>query len=400
MLPQFVNIPTDLSSSPQDFLEKASALLDGHFRTADQARCERIQQQIIDLKTTPAPPSAPRSAPPVLIPSVVAKLAEALRGPLAIDLINRIGRVSNREMWRDVLIQLVTKIATKMESWVFDVDQRWLGIQLGKQAMSAGRNMWTLDRAGLIRYLHTGKRDEAKVGRPKMRIDLQPLIAELWESCANVTKEKTTQDKYFVTLGNDPGSPLDTNVHAVYSGTGKYADASMRTLYKFAIKRSGYTTVLARSLTASALTTLDYLVRNGEATRSELGEGAGMSPGAAAGGTRVLEQLCLVSVEWDGPGTAKIYILHPDWESRLQAIIPHMTSYGAGIRLRIRTFDDRIAFIDWKLKVEKSLPTIRELSDRKRKLERERRMWRAKGNQIGAFGRYVEMTPPWQGVGQ
>jgi DNA-binding PadR family transcriptional regulator len=229
-----------------------------------------------------------------------------------------------------------------------------------------------------------------------MRVDLQPLIAELWESCANVTKYITTPDKDFVTFRNDP----PTNVHAVYAGSGKYADASMRTLYKFAIKRSGYTTVLARSLTASALTTLDYLGRNGEATRAELVAGAGMSPGAAAGGTRVLEQLGLVSVEWDGPGTAKIYILHPDWESRLQAIIPHMTSYGAGIRLRIRTFDDRIEFVNWKLRIEKSLPAIRELNERKRKLERERRKWRAYGNQIGAFGRYVETTPPWQGVGQ
>jgi hypothetical protein len=372
----------------QDVLAEATRLVDENFRTADQAKHELLQQQIIVLKTTPTPPSAPRSAPPALTPSVVAKLGETLRGPVATELLEGVAR--NREMYRNVLIQLVTVLAPEKGSWVFDADQRWLGEKLGKSGMSAGRNMWALDKAGFVRYSHTGKTEEpAKAGHPKMQIDLQPLIAKLWESSLNVTNKP--HEDMFVTFRNDPS----VDVYATYSGGGKFADASMRTPYKCAVARTGYPTVLARSMTASALTTLDYLVRNGEATRAELVEGAGMSPGAAAGGTRCLAQLGIVFVEWDGPGTPKVYRLRPDWEAHLRHVIPHMTSYGAHIRLVIRTYDERIEFIDWKLKMEKSQTVAHDLREHKRRLARARQKWCTYGNKIGAYGRYVEKTPPW-----
>lgn len=351
----------------------------------------RLENGHVILKTTPIPEPTKHTVPPVLTPTVVEKLGIVLRGPAATKLLDRLPHARNREMYRDVLIQLVTVIAPAQGGWVFDLDQRWLGEKLGKSGMSAGRNLWALDNAGLIRYLHTGKSDETKGGHPKMRVDLQPLIVELWESCVNVTNIQKPYDPEFVTFRNDP----PTNVYATYSGAGKYADASMRTLYKFAVARTGHPTVLARSLTASALTTLDYLARHGEATRAELVDGAGMSPGAASGGTRCLEQLGLVSVEWDGPGTPKVYVLRPDWEAHLRTMIPHMASYGAHIRLVIRTYDERIEFIDWKLKCSPSPVVADDLREHKKKLETARKKWCVYGNKIGAYGRYVEANPPW-----
>lgn len=375
--------------SDQDFLAGVEALLDGNFRTYEQARAELIRQQIIVLKTTPTPEPKPQPKPPVLTPSVVATLAEALRGPLAMELINRLGRVRDREGWRNFLIQLVTKIAPSQGKWVFDAGQDWLGEQVGISGVAARKKLYTMDQAGLVRYLHTGKVDSGKTGRSMMRVDLQPMIAELWESCAKL-ENVVNQEREFSNFNDDP----PTNVHAVYSGTGKYADASMRALYKYAVQRMDYPTVLARSLTASALTTLDFLARNGEATRAELVDGTGMSAGAAAGGTRVLEQLDLVSVEWEGPGTPKIYVLRPDWEARLQYLVPFMSSYGARIRLIIRNYDRWIKAIDRTLLTVESLRLRNELNQRKRQLEAARRKWRAHGNQIGAFGRYVEVEPP------
>jgi hypothetical protein len=342
----------------------------------------------IVLKTTPTPTPAIRPAPPVLTPTVVAKLAVALRGSAAIKLLERVSRSRNREMYRDVLLQLVTIIAPAKGSWVFDADQRWLGEHLKKSGMSAGRNMWALEKAGLIRYLHSGKPSVDIGGRPQMRVDLQPLIVELWESCVGVTNSELGM---FVTPRNDP--PVD--VYATYSGAGKYADASMRTPYKYAVARTGRPTVLVRSMTASTLTTLDYLVRNRAATRAELVEGAGMSPGAAAGGTRVVEQLDLVKVEWEGPGTPKIYVLRPDWEARLRSMIPHMASYGAHIRLVIRTYDERIEFIDWQLRKPMAPAAADDLKEHKKKLEMARKKWCIYGSKVGAYGRYVEATPPW-----
>lgn len=382
-----------VGSTTRDLLAEAVELLDPNFRTAEQARWEFLQQQIITLKTTPTPQPAPRPKPPAQTPSVIAQLAMALRGPLAIELINRLGRVRDKEGWRDVLIQFVTKIAPSQNGWVFDAGQDWIGEQLGISGKVARDKLWKLDQAGLIRYLHTGKVDTGKTGRAMMRVDLQPLVAELWESFSKV-ENVVDQDPEFSTFSDDP----PVNVHAVYSGTGKYADASMRSLYKFAVQRMGYPTVLARSLTASALTTLDYLVRNGEATRAELVDSTGISPGAAAGGTRVLEQLGLVTVEWGGPGTPKLYVLRPDWEAHLQATIPHMVSYGARIRLVIRNYDRWIDGIDRTLKTTFS-PVMKDaLTRRKRQLEAARRKWRARGNQIGAAGRYIEVEPPVWGA--
>jgi hypothetical protein len=149
-------------------------------------------------------------------------------------------------------------------------------------------------------------------------------------------------------------------------------------------------------LTASALTSLDYLARNGDATRAELVSEAGMSPGSAASGTRVLTQLGLVSIEWEGPGTPKVYVLRPDWEAHLQYLIPHMASYGARVRLVIRTYNERLDFIEWKLK-QRNLSPIQALAlrSRKSKLERARKKWCFYGNKIGAYGRFVEANPPW-----
>lgn len=342
------------------------------------------------LKTTPTPETPKRPAPPVLTPTVVEKLGQALRSPTATKILARLPHARNREMYRDALIQLVTVIAPAQGGWVFDADQRWLGEKLGKSGMSAGRNMKALDNAGLIRYLHTGKVDEAKVGRPLMRVDLQPLIVDLWESCVNVTNYSTSIDPEFVTFRNDP----PVNVYATYSGAGKFADASMRTPYKYAVARTGRPTVLVRSLTASGLTALDYLSRHGDATRAELVEEAGMSPGAAAGGTRCLEQLGLVSVEWDRPGP-KVYVLRPDWESHLRYLIPHMASYGAHTRLVIRGFDERIEYDEWKLRQKMPPAMADDVREHKRKLENARKKWRIYGNRIGAYGRFVEANPPW-----
>jgi hypothetical protein len=199
----------------QDLLAEVDKLLDENFRTADQARYERLQQQTIVLKTTPTPEPTPRPKPPALTPSVVAKLAEGLRGPLAMELIDRLGRVSNREKWRDALIQLVTKIAPEKGGWVFDAGQDWLGEQWGISGKNARSRMWKLENGGLVRYLHTGKKEGGRVGRAEMRVDLQPLIAELWESLSKV-ENVVNQDKEFSTFSDDP----PTNVHAVYSGTG------------------------------------------------------------------------------------------------------------------------------------------------------------------------------------
>lgn len=345
----------------------------------------------IVIKETPTPEPKPRPAPPVCIPSVVAKLAEALRGPMANTLIDRLGRVRDRDGWRDTLIQLVTRIAPAQGGWVFDAGQDWLGEQLGISGQAVRKKMHTMDSAGLIRYLHTGKVDSHKTGRSMMRVDLQPMIVDLWESCAKLENRGKQDDPEFSNFNDDP----PTNVHALYSGTGKYADASMRTLYKFAVGRSGYPTVLARSVTKSALTALDYLARHGEGTRAELVEEVGMSPGAAAGGTRVLEQLSLVSVEWEGPGTPKVYVLRPDWEERLRYLIPHMVSYGARIRLVIRNYDRWISSIDRQLETMYAPQMIHQLNERKRKLESARRKWCDHGRRIGAYGRYVEINPPW-----
>jgi len=382
-----------IKSQDVDLFDQADRLLDPNFRTPEQAQYERVQRETIVLKTTPTPEPTPRPVTPAMTPSVVAKLHEVLDSPVATKILDdHLSKSSNKEMYRGLLIQLVTVVAPEMKGWVFNIDQLWLGEKLGKSGMSAGRNMWALDRAGLRHYLHTGKVDEhrAKAGRPVMRVDLQPLIVALWESCVSVINSYN-QDKEFITLGNDPS----TNVHAVYSGTGKHADASMRTPYKYAVARSGHPTVLARSLTASALTTLDYLARAGEATRAELIEATGMSTGAAAGGTRCLAQLGIVTVEWEGPGMPKIYVIRPDWETYLQKMIPHMTGYGARIRLVIRNYDLRIKYIDWMLKSVVSPVVKDELNEHRERLVMGRKKWAADGNKVGAYRRQVEMTPPW-----
>jgi hypothetical protein len=344
----------------------------------------------IVLATTATPEPKPTRKIPVLTPSVVAKLAEALRGPLANTLIDRLGNVRDREKWRDFFIQLVTQIAPGQKSWVIDAGQDWLGERFGISGVAVRKKLHTMDSAGLIRYLHTGKVDSEKTGRSVMRVDLQPMIADLWESCAKL-ENKSNLDNEFSNFRNDP----PVNVHAIYSGTGKYADASMRTLYKFAVARMGYPTVLARSVTKSALTFLDYLVRNGAATRAETCAGTGMTPGAAAGGSRVLEQIGLVSVEWEGPGTPKIYVLRSDWETHLQATIPHMASYGARVRLVIRNYDRWIGSLDRQLETTYSPQMRHQLNEYKERLEGARRKWCDYGSKIGAYGRYVEINPPW-----
>lgn len=376
-----------------DYLAEAEALLKGNFRSAEQAQREHVQKQIITLKTTPTPEPKPRPATPALTPSVVAKLAQGLRGAMARDFIDRLGRVRDREGWRDFLIQLVTQVAPTQGGWVFDAGQDWLGEQCGMSGQAMRNKLRKLDTAGAINYLHTGKADSSKVGRAVMRVDLQPMIAELWESCLKL-ENKDNPNTEFSNFNND--SP--TNVHAVYSGTGKFADASMRSLYKYSVARMGYPTVLARSVTKSALTALDYLVRNREATRAEMVNGTGMTPGAAAGGTRVLEQLGLVSVEWDGPGTPKLYILRSDWEAHLQYMTRHMASYGARIRLVIRNYDRWIAVIERTLKTTFAPQMIYGLKERKRQLESARKKWCVRGNREGAYGRFSFAQEPRWGV--
>jgi predicted ArsR family transcriptional regulator len=383
----------------RDILEEMAGLagipLPQRFRQPDLAPLPegavKLENGHTILKTTPTPEPQPRPLPPVCIPSVVAKLAEALRGPMANTLINRLGRVRDREGWRDTLIQLITRIAPAQGGWVFDAGQDWLGEQLEISGQAVRKKMHTMDSAGLIRYRHTGKVDRHKTGRSMMRVDLQPMIVDLWESCAKLENRGKQDDPEFSNFRNDP----PPNVHVLYSGTGKYADASGRTLYKYAVERQGYPTVLARSVTKSALTALDYLARHGEATRAELVEEVGMSPGAAAGGTRVLEQLSLVSVEWDGPGTPKLYVLRPGWEERLRYLIPHMQSFGARIRLVIRNYDRWIKSINRQLDTTYAPQMRHQLNERKRKLETARRKWCDHGRRIGAYGRYVEINPPW-----
>jgi DNA-binding transcriptional ArsR family regulator len=289
------------------------------------------------------------------------------------------------------LIQLITKIAPAQGGWVFDAAQDWLGEQLGISGQAMRAKLHRLDQAGLILYLHSGQREEGvRTGRPRMRLDLQPLVAALWESCAKLENSDLGVGE-FSNFRNDP----PTNVHALYSGTGQYADASMRTLYKFAVARMGYPTVLMRNLTPSALTVLDYLVRHGETTRAEMVGAVGMTPGAAAGGTRVLEQLGIVSVEWEGPGIPKLYILRPDWEKRILYIMPHMASFGAKLRLVIRNYDRWIAAIDRMLKTTYSPQRIVELKRHIKKLETARKSWCLRGRASGEYGRYVDEVPPW-----
>jgi len=177
-------------------------------------------------------------------------------------------------------------------------------------------------------------------------------------------------------------------------------DATMRTPYRYAMMRKADPTVLVRPLNSGTVIFLDYLQRVGTATRAEVAAETILTPGAAAGASRIAEQLGLVVVEWDGPGTPKLYTIRDDWRDRLHKLIPEMTTFGALSRLVDRNLAEQVAHYERQIdairrKAERRKQDlsseqeaeIGELEGRRRKIEGHRNRLRLAAIRAGRIGR-------------
>lgn len=325
-----------------DIAAKAAAMLAGNSRSAAQAAQERFEAAVIVHKTTPL--AEPKPLPP--LPQCTLQLCETLRqavnSPEGRELLHSINR--NREVYLAVLAILLSK-ANELGGWKFNATTRDLGVMLSKSHKQAGKNLHKLDGVGLIHYRHSATQSE--VGdAPPMSVDLSPIVRELLDvtgSEAHISAN-TNADMSLNTPNNKPNI-YSWNVYGRYAADGEFADATMRAN---PVMRGLHGRTL-RNLNASALNGLD-LVARGElvVTRRMLVEELGMSPGSAAGATRVWVDLGLVEVHKNG--RTNEYVFGPDWQRQLDALVPRMVSFLASYRLKISNVSDRIMEIDRRIR--------------------------------------------------
>lgn len=339
------------------------------------------------------PDVEPQTEPPVPAPTppVVGALRAILTSDRAGLALDRIAGHGRREMYRNVLLQLLA-VAAKKTKWEFSADSRWLGEQLGKSHTAAISNMRKLDAAGLVRWRHAGNNAGADsvAGRPPMQINLSPLVRLLNNGSS---PHFTNLQNQSVVCKRSERPPVD--VFAKYAGNADLADASRATPYKFGVARRGDPTVLMRPLTDSALTILDYAQTAGAAfTRSDVARDRSMTRGAAAGGTRTLVEMGLLEENCDGPGRAKTYSLVHGWEDRLKTLIPDMQTYGARMRLILRNFKARVEYLERRVAREADglESPLRDALDRMR---RAKNVWEAVAARAGAYGRAAPEPVPW-----
>jgi len=268
--------------------------------------------------------------------------------------VDRVPRVRNKASYRNTLIKLI-EIAGYLSKWQFVASQDWLGERCGLSQQAFGKQVEKLDAAGLLARTHNVslKQDDDAVKRgrrPPKAINLRPLV-RLIISDPSLKLLKKQKGPY----SQPKKRPVLTDVYVKYIGlkgdddTDMLGDVTMRALYVNAVERRREDTVLVRPLNASSIAVIDYLQDVRTADRNDIVSGTGLTKGAVAGASRILEQLGVVSVEWEGHGRPKIYTLLDDWEQRLERLLPDMTTYGALARLHDRNLYQRIRALEWEI---------------------------------------------------